>query len=108
VFLLDALSGEYINGATIRESSDPMPGFEGPDSTLVREAVAKAAAEAVDVMGRYEIPEGYVITEGEDDQIRISLGEREGDQPGHESFCGRLFCGHRSHSLWVRCADGGL
>ncbi|MGI6350629.1 MAG: hypothetical protein ACOX6M_02885 [Armatimonadota bacterium] len=82
VFLLDALSGEYINGATIRESSDPMPGFEGPDSTLVREAVAKAAAEAVDVMGRYEIPEGYVITEGEDDQIRISLGEREGVDSG--------------------------
>lgn len=82
VFLLDAVTGEYINGATVRESSDPMPGFEGPDSTLVREAVAKAAAEAVDVMGRYEVPEGYVITEGEDDQIRISLGEREGVDNG--------------------------
>jgi hypothetical protein len=78
VFLLDALSGEYINGATIRESSDPMPGFEGPDSTLIKEAVAKAAAEAVHVMGRYEVPEGYVITEGQEDAIRISLGEREG------------------------------
>jgi len=82
VFLLDRLSGEYINGATATESSDPMPGYEGPDSALVSEALKKAANSAVETIGRYEVPEGFIITSGTERDIRISLGEREGVEPG--------------------------
>jgi hypothetical protein len=82
IFLLDAVSEEYVNGATVTQSSDPMPGWQGPDSTLISEAVKKAASAAVDEMGRYQVPEGYVITEASTGAIRITRGEREDMEPG--------------------------
>lgn len=85
LFALDQLSGECINGATVTESSIPKPGFAGPDSTLVQEALKKAAGHAVDIMATYEVPETYVLsvtTAADEETIRIGIGEKDGIEPG--------------------------
>ncbi len=82
LFFLDAATGMYINGATCVEKSDPRPGYDGPDSTLIQEAVNKAAHTAVDQMGRYEVVEGYVLAGEGTDTVRICVGRRDGVENG--------------------------
>lgn len=78
VRILDKLTREYVNGATVTESSDPMPGYSGPDQKLVSDALKKAAASALDVMAQYIVPEGTVMSAFRREAIIINLGERHG------------------------------
>lgn len=82
LFFLDATTGMYINGATCVEKSDARPGYDGPDSTLIQEAVSKAAHSAVEQMGRFEVVEGYVLAGEGTDLIRVSVGRRDGVAEG--------------------------
>ena len=82
VLLRDALTGENVNGATIRQTSRIIPGDTRSDVELLNEAVEMAAIDAVTQMARYEIPQGAVIIAQTGVNLKINIGQRHGVKDG--------------------------
>ncbi|MGQ9807906.1 MAG: hypothetical protein ACUVSM_01920 [Armatimonadota bacterium] len=89
VRMLDASSGEPINGAIARGASTPQPAFTGDDDVLITEAINNAAYVAVRRMVDYIIPEATVLNAMGTGRVLLNKGEQDGIQRGMEMIVSR-------------------
>lgn len=79
--MIDVNTVEPVNGALVRVSSTPKPGYTGDDDVLVSEALSLAAYQAVQQMVNTRLPEATVlmVTGGE---VQLTGGTNIGLKPG--------------------------
>ncbi len=85
VRLTDVASGELANGA-IESGTSPEPpaGFQPDDDTLIGQALANAAFNAVQTISRYTLPEATILNTRDQSEVLLNRGSRDGITPGLE------------------------
>lgn len=87
--LLDAATGEPINGAIARGTSAPRATFTGDDDVLVTEAINNAAYVGVKRMVDYIIPEATVLNAVGQTEVLLNRGAQDGITKGMEMIVSR-------------------
>ncbi len=82
VRVVDVASGLEVNGAYGSGKSSPRPGYSGADDTLIQEAIAEAAFEAVNTLKSYALPVATVLNMTGSRNILLNKGQREGIKEG--------------------------
>jgi hypothetical protein len=82
VEMIDAASGESINGALQTGRSEIRVGYVADDDTLITEAINNAAFLAVEQMISYVIPEASVTINIGADRVMLNKGVRDGIREG--------------------------
>lgn len=82
VRVIDVASGLEVNGAYGSGKSSPRPGYSGADDTLIQEAIAEAAFEAVNSLKAFTLPEATVLNMSGSHNILLNKGQREGIKEG--------------------------
>jgi hypothetical protein len=83
VVLLSADSGEYVNGARVRQQSTPKPGYAADNAALADEALTLATYDAVRTMISYRYPEATVLS-GTPTDVYLNAGSNSGLRDGME------------------------
>lgn len=89
VRMLDAETGEPINGAIARGQSTPQPSFTGDDDLLVTQAINNAAYVGVKRMVDYIIPEATILNSMGSDEVLLNRGAQDGINEGMEMIVSR-------------------
>ncbi|MCC6485788.1 MAG: hypothetical protein IT209_13185 [Armatimonadetes bacterium] len=89
VRMLDAETGEAMNGAIARGQSTPVPNFTGDDDVLLTQAINNAAYVGVNTMLSYIIPEATVLNSIGDDRVLLNKGAQDGIRRGMEMLVSR-------------------
>ncbi len=81
---MDVRLRNILDGAAVEVQTQPIPGWQGEDITIVNEALRLAAEKVVSEMLRRHVPRGSVLQVDEMGTIMISIGQNEGVYEGQE------------------------
>ncbi len=84
VRVLDAETGEYLNGAQVSVATPAVPGWTGARNQVINDALRDASEKAVTEMRATRLPVGYVTSVSASGRASVDLGAEQGIRPGTE------------------------